>query len=123
MIEEPVRERHITSSPAAPGEAMTSAVQDQAHLIIPCVQSDPRNPAEYAAQPGNPVRPQATRAILGHEGRLTEIKVSGSMRSMTGAETFCAIRSYLATATRHGIAWLDALTRAAAGTPWIPGTT
>jgi transposase len=51
------------------------------------------------------------------------IKVSGSMRSMTGAETFCAIRSYLATATRHGITWLDALTRAAAGTPWIPGTT
>jgi transposase len=51
------------------------------------------------------------------------IKVSGSMRSMTGAETFCAIRSYLATATRHGIIWLDALTRAAAGTPWIPGTT
>ena len=51
------------------------------------------------------------------------IRVAGCMRSMTGAETFCAIRSYLATATRHGITWLDALTRAAAGTPWVPGTT
>jgi transposase len=51
------------------------------------------------------------------------IKVSGCMRSMTGAEAFCAIRSYLATAARHGIGWLDALTRAAAGNPWIPGTT
>ena len=51
------------------------------------------------------------------------IKVSGCMRSMHGAETFCAIRSYLATATRHGVSWLDALTQAAAGTPWIPGTT
>jgi transposase/uncharacterized small protein (DUF1192 family) len=50
------------------------------------------------------------------------IKVSGCMRSMTGAEAFCAIRSYLATATRHGISWLDALTRAAAGNPWIPET-
>ncbi len=50
------------------------------------------------------------------------IKVSGCMRSMKGAETFCAIRSYLATAARHGITWLDALTRAAAGTPWIPQT-
>jgi transposase len=49
------------------------------------------------------------------------IKVSGCMRSMHGAETFCAIRSYLATATRHGIGWLDALTRAAQGHPWIPG--
>jgi transposase len=48
------------------------------------------------------------------------IKVSGCMRSMHGAETFCAIRPYLATATRHGIGWLDALTRAAAGSPWIP---
>jgi transposase len=51
------------------------------------------------------------------------IKVSGCMRSMHGAEAFCAIRSYLATATRHGISWLDALTHAAAGTPWIPDTT
>src|SRR6266496_4431231 len=51
------------------------------------------------------------------------IKVSGCMRSMHGAEAFCAIRSYLATATRHGIGWLDALTRAAQGHPWIPDTT
>jgi transposase len=50
------------------------------------------------------------------------IKVSGCMRSMKGAENFCAIRSYLATAARHGIGWLDALTRAAAGNPWIPQT-
>jgi hypothetical protein len=42
---------------------------------------------------------------------------------MTGAETFCAICSYRATATRHGISWLDALTSAVQGSPWIPGTT
>ena len=40
------------------------------------------------------------------------IKVSGCM-PFTGAETFCAIRSYLATATHRGISWLEALTRAA----------
>jgi transposase len=50
------------------------------------------------------------------------IKVSGCMRSMKGAQVFCAIRTYLATAARHGIGWLDALTQAAAGTPWIPET-
>jgi transposase len=50
------------------------------------------------------------------------IKVSGCMRSMTGAEIFCAIRSYIATAARHGISTLDALTRAAEGNPWIPGS-
>jgi transposase len=42
------------------------------------------------------------------------------MRSAHGAEIFCTIRSYLATASRHGIGALDALTRAAQGNPWIP---
>jgi transposase len=50
------------------------------------------------------------------------IKVSGCMRSMKGAETFCAIRSHLANADRNGIGWLDALARAASGSPWIPET-
>jgi transposase len=50
------------------------------------------------------------------------IKVSGCMRSTAGAENFCAIRSYLATVARHGIGWLDALTQAAEGSPWIPDT-
>ena len=52
-------------------------------------------------------------------GKL-RMKVSGCMRSMHGAETFCAIRSYLATATRHGIGWLDALTRGPRDTPGSP---
>lgn len=50
------------------------------------------------------------------------IKISGCMRSMAGAEQFCAIRSYLATASRHGISALDALTSAFQGRPWIPET-
>jgi hypothetical protein len=45
------------------------------------------------------------------------IKFSGCMRSMAGAEVFCAIRSDTATAARHGIGPLDALSRAAQGTP------
>jgi hypothetical protein len=44
------------------------------------------------------------------------------MRSMTGAEEFCAIRSYLATAARHGLGALEALTLAFQGKPWIPET-
>jgi transposase len=55
-------------------------------------------------------------------GKL-RIKVSGCMRSMTGAEQFCAIRSYLATAAKHGTSALDALIRAAEGQPWLPDTT
>jgi hypothetical protein len=44
------------------------------------------------------------------------------MRSMAGAEEFCAIRSYLGTAARHGISALDALTSAFQGQPWTPET-
>jgi transposase len=50
------------------------------------------------------------------------IKISGCMRSMAGAEEFCALRSYLATAAHHGVGALDALTAAFRGQPWIPET-
>jgi hypothetical protein len=48
------------------------------------------------------------------------IKVSGSMRTTTGAEHFAAIRSYTATAARQGLDTLDALIQAATGNPRIP---
>jgi hypothetical protein len=38
----------------------------------------------------------------------------------TGAREFCLIRSYLQTASKHGICWLDALTDAMRGIPWMP---
>ena len=44
------------------------------------------------------------------------------MRSLAGAGAFCAVRSYLATATRHGTGWTGALTQALDGNPRIPGT-
>jgi len=50
------------------------------------------------------------------------IKISGCMRSMAGAEEFCTLRSYLATAAHHAIGALDALTTAFQGQPWIPQT-
>src|SRR5690348_6802120 len=50
------------------------------------------------------------------------IKISGCMRSMAGAQEFCTIRTYLATAARHGIGALDALITAFQGQPWIPET-
>ena len=50
------------------------------------------------------------------------IKISGCLRSMAGAEEFCASRSYLATAARHGLGALEALTLAFQGRPWIPET-
>ena len=47
-------------------------------------------------------------------------KVSGCLRTITGARQFCTIRSYLATAAKHGLGFLDALTQLAEGCPWLP---
>lgn len=47
-------------------------------------------------------------------------KISGCLRTLTGAAQFCAIRSYLATTAKHGIGLLDAFTHLANGEPWLP---
>jgi transposase len=50
------------------------------------------------------------------------LKVSGCLRSLTGAQQFCAIRSYLSTVAKHGIGFFDALTMLTQGQPWMPAT-
>jgi hypothetical protein len=47
-------------------------------------------------------------------------KVSGCLRTLTGARQFCAIRSYLWTAAKHGLSFFDALVMLTEGEPWIP---
>jgi len=47
-------------------------------------------------------------------------KVSGCLRTFTGAEQFAAIRSYTATAGKHHINLYHALTQLTAGDPWLP---
>lgn len=49
-------------------------------------------------------------------------KVSGGLRTLTGARQFCAIRSYLSTAAKHGMHSFDALVMLADGHPWMPAT-
>ena len=49
-------------------------------------------------------------------------KVSGCARTLAGARQFTAIRSYLATAAKHGIAVFHALTQLTEGHPWLPTT-
>jgi len=51
------------------------------------------------------------------------IKVSGCLRTLTGAEEFAAIRSYTATAVRNGQNMLEVLIHAADNDPWTLVTT
>jgi transposase len=47
-------------------------------------------------------------------------KVSGCLRTLAGARQFCAIRSYLSTAAKHGISFFGALVMLTEGQPWMP---
>ena len=54
--------------------------------------------------------------------RMVKIKqkVSGTFRTLAGAETFCAIRSYISTARKQGHNVIDALHSALMDNPFIP---
>jgi transposase len=47
-------------------------------------------------------------------------KISGCLRTLAGAQQFCTIRSYLATAAKHTVNALEALTRLAEDRPLFP---
>jgi transposase len=47
-------------------------------------------------------------------------KVSGCLRTLTGAKQFCAIRSYLSTAAKHGKHFFEVLVMLTNGRPWLP---
>ena len=47
-------------------------------------------------------------------------KVSGGFRTKAGAQTFCAVRSYISTVKKQGGKVIDAITQALLGNPFIP---
>ena len=49
-------------------------------------------------------------------------KVSGCLRTLTGAQQFCAIRSYLSTAAKHHKRLFEVLVMLTEGRPWLPAT-
>ena len=57
--------------------------------------------------------------------RMAKIKqkVSGCLRTLTGAQDFATMRSYPATAAKHGRRPFDVLTELTSGNVWIPATT
>jgi len=50
-------------------------------------------------------------------------KVSGYWHTLTTLTRFCRVRSYLTSATNHGLRPIDAIHHALTGNPWMPPTT
>lgn len=50
-------------------------------------------------------------------------KISGCFQSDDGARAFATVRSYLATARKHGVGGLDVLAQLFRGEPWMPPRT
>jgi hypothetical protein len=78
---------------------------------------------DYLRFTGDPVVPFDNNAAE-REIRMIKLrqKVSGCLRTLTGAAQFCAIRSYLATAAKHGISYIHALVALAESRAWLPET-
>jgi len=47
-------------------------------------------------------------------------KISGCFRTLAGAKAFCAVRSYIQTAQKHGLDALEVLVDLFNGHPWLP---
>ncbi len=60
------------------------------------------------------------RCALTIAHRLERQNISGCFRTLAGAKAFCAVRSYLQTADKHGQPRLAVLTQLFQGDAWIP---
>ena len=74
---------------------------------------------------GTPYQPAVpfTNNAAEQEIRMAKIrqKISGTMRTVTGAEHFAKIRSYLQTTNKHHLPAIAALTMLTSQNTWLPG--
>jgi transposase len=119
------RARHSYRSAARLGQAATAAratkLQAAHHALARRLIDRQDDHLRFTQDPRVPFDNNPAE----REVRMIKVrqKVSGCLRTLTGAAQFCAIRSYLATAAKHGIGFFNALVQLAEGHPWLPATT
>jgi transposase len=70
--------------------------------------------ADFIVAFSNNVAEQAVRMVK------SKTRVSGGFRTLTGAQTFLAIRAYISTIRKNGLCAATELRNALTGSPWMP---
>jgi transposase len=103
---------------ALPARHQPGSVHRDAYNLLCCFRDRRHEVTRYWADPAvDPTNNQAERDL-----RMVKLqrKISGCFRTFEGAKAFCAVRSYLQTARKHGVDGLDVLVQLFKGTPWMP---
>lgn len=98
--------------------ARTSKLQAKHHALAKRLTAREADYLRFLHDPAVPFDNNAAE----REIRMVKLrqKVSGSQRTLRGARHFAAIRSYTATASKHGINMFHALTELVSGRVWLP---
>ena len=103
---------------AVPARHQPGSVHRDAYNLLCCFRDRRHEVTRYWADPAvDPTNNQAERDL-----RMVKLqrKISGCFRTFEGAKAFCAVRSYLQTARKHGLDAMDVLVRLFRGDPWLP---
>lgn len=103
-----------------PARHQPGSANREAHNLLARLKSQRDEVTRYWSDPTVP----ATNNQAERDLRMVKIqrKISGCFRTLKGAKDYCAIRSYLQTAVKHGQQRLDVLVSLFNGQPWIPST-
>jgi hypothetical protein len=103
---------------AVPARHQPGSVHRDAYNLLRCFRDRRHEVTRYWADAAVP----ATNNQAERDLRMVKLqrKISGCFRTFSGAKAFCAVRSYLQTARKHGVQSLDILVQLFKGTPWIP---
>jgi transposase len=105
-------------NPDPPGDRKRNKIEAESYNLAVALRDHKKAVYRFATD----LRVPFSNNIAERDLRMVKIhaKISGSFRSMTGAERFVAVRSYLSTARKHGLEPLAVLTQLFANEPWIP---
>jgi transposase len=103
---------------AVPSRHQPGSVHRDAYNLLCCLRDRRHEVTRYWADPAVP----ATNNQAERDLRMVKLqrKISGCFRTFAGAKAFCAVRSYLQTARKHGVDALDVLIQLFKGAAWMP---